>query len=97
MYCEASHEQLEIAFALAIAAMGLTVSVAVHAQQSSTGASKPAAKADSSQVHSIVLPKYPPEIAGGPNVETYQQQLPDLPYGSLCFNAAALPQDRVAK
>jgi sulfite dehydrogenase (cytochrome) subunit B len=61
----------KLAFALAIAMMGLTVSVAVHAQQSSTGASKPGAKADSSQVHRIELPQYPPEIAGGPNVDTY--------------------------
>jgi hypothetical protein len=61
----------KLAFALAIAAMGVTVSVVIHAQQSSTSGSKPAAKADSSQVHRIVLPKYPPEIAVGPNVETY--------------------------
>jgi cytochrome c5 len=63
----------KLAFALAIAAMGVTVSVVVHAQQSSTSASKPVAKADSSQVHRIVLPKYPPEIAAGPNVDTYSK------------------------
>jgi hypothetical protein len=61
----------KLAFALAIAALGVTVSVVVHAQQSSTGASKSEAKSDSSQVHRIVLPKYPPEIRAGPNVETY--------------------------
>ncbi len=61
----------KLAFALAAAAMGMTVSVPVDAQQSSTSASKPGAKADSSQVHRIVLPKYPPKIAGGPNVDTY--------------------------
>ncbi len=63
----------KLAFALAIAMMGLTVSVAVHAQQSSTRESKPGDKADSSQVHRIQLPKYPPEIPGGPNVETYSK------------------------
>ena len=66
-------QKWKLAFVLATGAMGLTVCVAGHAQQSSTGASKPAAKADSSQVHRIVLPKYPPEIAGGPNVETYSK------------------------
>jgi cytochrome c5 len=63
----------KLAFALAIAAMGVTVSVVVHAQQSSTSASKPAAKANSSQVHRIELPKYPPQIAAGPNVEVYSK------------------------
>ena len=61
------------AFVFATAAVGLTVSVAVHSQQPSAGAAKPAAKAGSSQVHSIVLPKYPPEIQPGPNVEIYSK------------------------
>ena len=87
----------KLAFALATAVMGLTVSVAVHAQQSSTGASKPEAKADSSQVHRIVLPKYPPEIPGGPNVETYSKNCLICHTGALCLNAAALPQDSMAK
>ena len=60
-------------FVFATAAVGLTVSVAVHSQQPSASASKPAAKAGSSQVHSIVLPKYPPEIQPGPNVEIYSK------------------------
>ena len=51
--------------------MGLTASVAVYSQQPSAKASKPVAKAAASQVHSIVLPQYPPEIAEGPNEETY--------------------------
>ena len=66
-------QKWKLAFALAIAAMGVTVSVVVHAQQPSTGASKSAAKADSSQVHRIELPKYPPEIAAGPNVDIYSK------------------------
>ena len=60
-------------FAFATAAAGLTVSVAVHSQQPSASASKPAGNAGSSQVHSIVLPKYPPEIQPGPNVEIYSK------------------------
>ncbi len=58
------------ALVVVTAATGLTVSVAVHSQQP---ASKPAANAGSSQVHSIVLPKYPPEIQPGPNVEIYSK------------------------
>ncbi len=58
-----------IAFVLAT---GVMVSVAAHAQQPATGASKPAAKAGSSQVHSIVLPQYPPEIPQGPNLQVYE-------------------------
>jgi sulfite dehydrogenase (cytochrome) subunit B len=61
----------QIAFVFAAAAAGMTVAVAVHSQQPSASASKPAAKAGSGPVHSIVLPQYPPEIAQGPNVETY--------------------------
>jgi cytochrome c5 len=64
----------KIAFVFASAAAGLTVSVAVHSQQPSGGASKPAAKAGSSQVQSIVLPQYPPEIQQGPNVEIYSRE-----------------------
>jgi hypothetical protein len=63
----------KIAFLLATAATGVTVSVTLHSQQPSTIASKTPAKAGSSQVHSIVLPQYPPEIAEGPNVETYSK------------------------
>ncbi len=57
-------------FVFAAAAVGLAVCVAVHSQQP---ASKPAANAGSSPVHSIVLPKYPPEIQPGPNVEIYSK------------------------
>ncbi len=53
-------------------AVVLNVSVAVYSQQPSGSASKPAVKADVSQVHSIVLPQYPAEIAEGPNVNTYR-------------------------
>ena len=54
-----------------IAASGMMVSVALHSQQPAAKASKPATKADASQVRSIVLPQYPPEIPQGPNVEIY--------------------------
>jgi hypothetical protein len=60
-------------FVFAIAA-AMTVSVAVHSQQPSGSASKPAAKADSSQVHSIVLPRYSSEIPQGPNLEIYLRE-----------------------
>ena len=53
--------------------MGMMVSVVVSSQQPSASASKPAAKAAASQVQRIVLPQYPPEIADGPNVETYRK------------------------
>jgi len=59
-----------IAFAVVVA-IGLTVSVAVYSQQ--PPASKPATKAAASQVNSIMLPQYPPEIAEGPNVEAYRK------------------------
>ena len=62
----------KIAFVFVSAAAGLTVSVALHSQQPSGTASK-TAKAGSGQVHSIVLPQYPPEIAAGPNVEIYSK------------------------
>ncbi len=62
-----------IALVLSTAAMGVTVSAAVLAQRHSTSASQAAAKAGSSQVHSIVLPKYPPEIPQGPNLEVYEK------------------------
>jgi sulfite dehydrogenase (cytochrome) subunit B len=62
----------KIAFVLVIGAT-MTASVAVHSQQSSAGASKPAAKAGSSQVHSITLPQNLPEIQQGPNVEIYSK------------------------
>jgi len=52
--------------------MALTISVASYSQHPPASASKRAAKA-ASQVHSIVLPQYPPEIAEGPNVETYRK------------------------
>ena len=58
----------KIAFVLAT---GVMLSVAAHSQQPATSASKPAAKAGASQVHSIVLPQYPPDIPQGPNLETY--------------------------
>ena len=56
----------------AIAVMGLVVCVAAYAQQPSSGAPKPAVKAAANPVHSIALPQYPPEIAPGPNVDTYR-------------------------
>ncbi len=65
--------QRRIAFVVAVAAMGMMVSVVVSSQQPSASASKPAAKAAASQVQRIVLPQYPPEIAEGPNVETYRK------------------------
>ena len=65
--------QRRIAFVVAVAAMGMMVSVVVSSQQPSASASKPAAKAAASQVQRIVLPQYPPEIADGPNVETYRK------------------------
>jgi len=55
------------------AGVAMTVSVAVHSQQPSASASKPAAKAGPSQVHSIVLPQYSPDIPQGPNVEIYSK------------------------
>jgi sulfite dehydrogenase (cytochrome) subunit B len=61
-----------IAFVFAIGT-AMTVSVAVHSQQPSASASKPPAKAGSSQVQSIVLPRYSPEIQPGPNVEIYSR------------------------
>ena len=56
----------------AIAALGLVVCVAVLSTASKQPP-KPAAKAGASQVHSIVLPQYPPEIAAGPNVDTFRK------------------------
>lgn len=61
-----------IAYILATAALGLMLSVAAPAQQPSVGASKPAAKTAASQVHSIVLPQYPPDIPEGPNLQVYE-------------------------
>jgi hypothetical protein len=63
----------KIALVFATAAVGLTISDAVHSQQPSAGASKPAAKAGSSQVQSIVLPRYAAVIQEGPNVEIYSK------------------------
>jgi sulfite dehydrogenase (cytochrome) subunit B len=63
----------KVAFASAAVTAVLTVSVVVHSQQAAASKSKPVAKADSSQVHSIVLPKYPPDIPQGPNVEIYSK------------------------
>jgi hypothetical protein len=62
-----------IAYVFAAAAVGLTVSVVVHSQQPASSASKPTAKASSSQVQSITLPKVPSEIQPGPNVEIYSR------------------------
>ena len=61
-----------IVLGIAVAVV-LTVSVAVYSQQTSTSASKPAVRADVSQVHGIVLPQYPAEIASGPNVDAYRK------------------------
>jgi hypothetical protein len=55
-----------------IAAMGVMVCVVARSQQPSSSESKAAAKAAANPVHSIVLPQYPPEIASGPNVDTYR-------------------------
>jgi cytochrome c5 len=57
---------------IATAVVGLTVSLAVLAQQPATGSSKPA-KAAAGQVHSIELPQYSPEIAQGPNLQVYEK------------------------
>jgi cytochrome c5 len=54
-------------------ATAMTLSVALHSQQPPSSAAKPAANAGSTQVHSIVLPKYAPEIQPGPNVEVYSK------------------------
>ena len=62
-----------IIFSVAVAAMGPMASVAGYSQQPPSKVSKPAVKAASSPVQSIVLPKYPSEIAGGPNVEVYRK------------------------
>ena len=61
-----------IVFVIAVVAIGLPVSIGVYSQQPPARASQPAAKAAAGQVHSISLPRYPPEIAEGPNVETYR-------------------------
>ena len=61
------------AFTGAIAAVILTLSVAVHSQQPSAKAPQPGRKTGGSEVQSIVLPKYPPEIAPGPHVEVYSK------------------------
>ncbi len=50
-----------------------TGSLAGQSQPASTGASKSLAKNNSGQVHRIVLPQYPPEIADGPNVQVYRK------------------------
>ena len=58
--------------ALAVAATCLTGTLTMYAQQPSARPPKSAAKANPSQVQSIVLPQYPPPIAVGPNVDTYR-------------------------
>jgi len=45
----------------------------MHSQQPSANASKLAAKVSDSQLHTIVLPSYTPEIAMGPYVEVYHK------------------------
>ena len=57
----------------AVVATCLSGSVATYSQQPSANQPKPAAKANPSQVQSIVLPQYPPQIANGPNLETYRK------------------------
>ena len=57
----------------AVIATCLTGSVAMYSQQPSANPPKPPAKANPSQVRSIVLPQYPPQIANGPNLETYRK------------------------
>ena len=59
--------------AFAVVATCLTGSVAVYSQQPSANAPTPVAKANPSQVRSIVLPQYPPQIANGPNLDTYRK------------------------
>jgi cytochrome c5 len=63
----------QIAFAVSILTTGLTVSVTVRSQQPSASTSKSTRTAGSSQVHNIVLPQYPSEVAQGPNVEIYSK------------------------
>ena len=64
----------KIVCVLTTAAMAVAGAMAVQSQSPSTGASKPAANEGPSPVHRIVLPLYPPEIADGPNVETYRRE-----------------------
>ncbi len=63
----------KIAFVL-VAAAGVTFSVAVQSQQPSSSGPKPAAKGDSGQVHSIVLPRYSSDIPKGPNLDIYVRE-----------------------
>jgi cytochrome c5 len=53
-----------------VVAMGLTVPDAVYSQNPPS--SKPANSA-ATQIQNIVLPRYPAEIANGPNVEVYSK------------------------
>src|SRR3974390_208036 len=55
---------------VAAVAVGVLASVLLYSQQPPA---KPVAKAGSSQVHSITLPRYSPEIAPGPNVDIYSR------------------------
>jgi|SRR6516165_1381459 cytochrome c5 len=63
----------KIAHGFATVATGMMILLAARSQQPTTGATKPAAKADSSQVYSIVLPQYTPDIPNGPNVDLYRK------------------------
>ncbi len=81
-----------VVFVLATFAMGVTVSVAAHAQQSAAAASKSPPKTGSGQVHSIVLPQYPPEMPAGPNLEAFSSNC------LLCHTARyVLMQPRFSK
>jgi hypothetical protein len=64
-----SERKITSRFVIAVACVA--VSIALHSQQPAVSASKSAGKTASSQVHTITLPKYPPEIPPGPNVEVY--------------------------
>jgi len=62
-----------IAYAFATVATGMMFFLLAHSQQPTNGAGKPAVKADTSQVYSIVLPQYTPDIPNGPNVDVYRK------------------------
>jgi cytochrome c5 len=62
-----------IAFAFALVVTGTIVLLPAQSQQPTTGAAKPAAKADTGQVYRITLPQYAQQIPNGPNVDVYRK------------------------
>jgi hypothetical protein len=61
------------AFVFATTTTSLAAAVMVYSQQPSTPAGKPAANTASNPVNNITLPRYPPDVAQGPNVEVYSR------------------------